>query len=266
MSRISEEEINRRLLISHKGVVTIVPGSFKGMNKKALFYHQRLGEWSSHANSVINQGSNHPKTQWENMKWSQKEFEIALEGVHGGRITIIWDSWVGVREKAIFVDNRYGEFPATPDNVLRGRGHPKGKQERIQNTHLERYGVKFPSQNKNIALKTAKKLNDSVKLSHWRTMEEIICRASYEVAVVNHLNLNKVDYLWQPEIFKTPLFTDKGNSCTYCPDLFLVNENKWIEVKGWMRPDAKLKWDWFQSEYPNSELWDKKKLKEIGIL
>ena len=30
--------------------------------------------------------------------------------------------------------------------------------------------------------------------------------------------------------------------------------------------DAREKWDWFHKEYPNSELWNKKKLQNMGIL
>jgi hypothetical protein len=33
-----------------------------------------------------------------------------------------------------------------------------------------------------------------------------------------------------------------------------------------MREDAKEKWEWFHSNYPNSELWNESKLKEMKIL
>ena len=49
-------------------------------------------------------------------------------------------------------------------------------------------------------------------------------------------------------------------------DAVLLDENKWIEIKGYFRDDAKEKWEWFCSKYPSSELWDQKRLKEIGIL
>jgi len=45
-----------------------------------------------------------------------------------------------------------------------------------------------------------------------------------------------------------------------------VEKKKWIEIKGYFRKDAKKKWNWFHKEYPNSELWDKNKLKEMGLL
>jgi len=33
-----------------------------------------------------------------------------------------------------------------------------------------------------------------------------------------------------------------------------------------MRKDAQEKWDWFHGLYSNSELWQQKKLKEMGVL
>lgn len=264
--KISETVINERLFKLHGGEVSLFKGSFIGTNKKATFVHKKYGQWTAQANSVINNGSNHPKAQREAARWSQEEFEYQLNLIHKGVIRIVWDSWKGVREKAIFIHEIYGEFLASPDNILRGRSHPKGKMDRIKKTHIQRYGVEFPSQNKEIALKAAKSANDSVTLRHWKTTQEIVCRASYEIATVNYLNNNKIEYFWQPKIFETPLLTPKGNKATYCPDLFLINENKWIEIKGWFRSDALEKWNWFKSQYPNSDLWDKKKLKEIGII
>lgn len=52
---------------------------------------------------------------------------------------------------------------------------------------------------------------------------------------------------------------------TYRPDCYLINKNLWIEIKGYFRNDAREKWDWFHEKYPNSELWNKKALKGIGI-
>jgi hypothetical protein len=56
------------------------------------------------------------------------------------------------------------------------------------------------------------------------------------------------------------------NGKTYRPDLYLIDQGVWIEIKGYFRKDAQEKWDWFKSQFPNAELWDKKKLKEMRIL
>jgi hypothetical protein len=33
-----------------------------------------------------------------------------------------------------------------------------------------------------------------------------------------------------------------------------------------MRKDAQVKWDWFKTQFPTAELWNKEKLKEMGLL
>jgi hypothetical protein len=109
-------------------------------------------------------------------------------------------------------------------------------------------------------LNAAKKMNKSAVLYHWRTGEELICVGSYEVKTVEYFNKNKIYFQWQSETFTLP------NKKTYRPDAFLIQENKWIEIKGYFRNDAKEKWGWFHSNHPNSELWDQKKLEEMGIL
>jgi hypothetical protein len=153
------------------------------------------------------------------------------------------------------------EWDAVPYTVWQyGSGNPKNAQKKSKKTCLERYGVENVSQNPEIARKMARGFSTSTVRPHWKTGEELVCQASYELKVVEHLNAEKMDFLWQPEIFSMP------NGKTYRPDLFLIKENKWVEIKGYMRPHSQLKWDWFQSLYPNSELWDKKKLKEVGIL
>lgn len=57
------------------------------------------------------------------------------------------------------------------------------------------------------------------------------------------------DQFGQPVSFASP-FTD---------------ERKWIEIKGRFMGDAREKWEWFHKKYPDSELWNERKLKELGI-
>lgn len=136
--------------------------------------------------------------------------------------------------------------------------------EKVKNkfieTSINKYGFPNPNQNKNIALKVAKKVNNPSIFFHWQTNEELVCQGSYEAKVVDYLNKNKINYRWQPEVFQ--LSTGK----TYRPDLYLVDSDTWVEIKGWMRPDAKEKWDEFKTIKPNSELWDKALLRSRKII
>jgi hypothetical protein len=126
-------------------------------------------------------------------------------------------------------------------------------------TCLKRHGVESPTQNLTIALKAARSSNNSYIRYHWKTNEELVCQGGWEAKVVDYINANKIDFEWQPKTFKMP------NGKTYRPDLYLVEQDVWVEIKGWMRGDAQAKWDWFKSEHPTAELWDKKKLRSMGI-
>lgn len=136
---------------------------------------------------------------------------------------------------------------------------PKCKPERARATNIIRYGVPSPIQHPDIALKVARAQNKTTIKNHWKTNEELVCQGSYEAKTVNYLNNNKIDYLWQPKIFKL-------SKSTYRPDLYLVQEDKWVEIKGYMRPDAQIKWDEFKKMFPTAELWDRSKLKQLSVL
>jgi hypothetical protein len=47
--------------------------------------------------------------------------------------------------------------------------------------------------------------------------------------------------------------------------VFLITEQKYVEIKGWMRDDAKLKWDQFLEIHPDSELWTLDVLRSMGL-
>lgn len=259
-------EIKDRLLNMFDGQVAIVDDSFLSMKSPATFIHSTYGSWIGMPYCVVGRGNLSRKMESEKQKYTQSELEEKLKAVHSDIIKIVWESYTNCNTKAKFIHSIYGEFFTTPNSVLAGHGPRVGQPDKMRKTSLERFGVESISQNKEIALKIAKSQAHSTTKVHWKTGEELVCQASWEPKVVDYLNTNKIEYLWQPKVFVTPVLTQGGRNSTYRPDLFLINENKWIEIKGWFRDDAKLKWDWFQSEYPNSELWDKKKLKEMGIL
>src|SRR3990167_6210793 len=142
----------------------------------------------------------------------------------------------------------------------------KDIQNKTKNTNLKKYGFENVSNCKDISVKQSRSQNNSCILIHWKTNEEIVCIGSYEKKVVEWLNENKIDYKWQSQIFETPFKTELGNAKTYRTDLFLIKDDKWVEIKGYFRKDAEEKWDWFHKTYLNSELWNKIKLKEKGIL
>ncbi|KKL57267.1 hypothetical protein LCGC14_2237140, partial [marine sediment metagenome] len=133
-------------------------------------------------------------------------------------------------------------------------------RKKSKQTCLKKYGVDHPMKDKEIALKSVRAQNNSYILFNWKTGEETICTASYEKKVVEYLNKNKIEFEWQTQVFIMP------NGKTYRPDLYLVIEDKWVEIKGYFREKNRVKWEWFSGKYPNSELWDKNILNKMGIL
>lgn len=250
-------QIEERIKRVHGDKVTIVKETYRNTHEEALFNHIEKGKWWAIVKGVLEGGSH---TDFRPTKLTQQEVEDRIAKVHGDKIKIVWDTYISVSDPATFYHIETGFFTKTPEKVFSGQGPMAARKDKIKATLLRKYGVEYLSQHKEIGLKMAKSSNNCIIKNHWKTGEELVCQASYESKTVDYLNNNKTEFDWQPKTFKMP------NGKTYRPDLFLINENKWIEIKGFMRKDAQEKWDWFQSQYPNSELWDKSKLKSLGIL
>lgn len=216
-------------------------------------------------------------------KLTKEQIENKLQILYGGDVSVDFSTYVNTSTKAKFVSITFGEWFAKPNDVFNGHLNYAAGWSKRQETCLEKYGVSHvskmseikikkiatclnnygtsnPQQNSTIALKTAKSSNRTEIKRHWKTNEELVCQGSYESKTVDFLNKNKTEFEWQPRTFN--LTSEK----TYRPDLFLIKEGKWVEIKGWMRKDAQEKWDQFQTMVAKSELWNKHKLKEIGIL
>jgi hypothetical protein len=154
-----------------------------------------------------------------------------------------------------------------------GVKYPGSSQEfrnKCKETCLKKYGFSHSSQNPEISMKSASGSFKITDVVHWKSGDILKCRGSWEVKVVEYFNKYKIDFLWQASVFQIPkecLTTPKGNKTTYRPDCFLVKENLWIEIKGWYKRNelSKNKWLWFHETYPNSEMWDKKRIKSMGI-
>ncbi len=286
MVRVTIQEVQERVFKAHHGVVSLDTSTYINTNTKACFDDSEYGRWLAKPYKVM-AGQGHPKRGFKKIsKHRMNTLEDVKKKIflkHGNILSLKEATYIKGNVKAIFIDKEYGEWEAMPYVVIAGQGHPQRKSEKRRQTSLKRYGHKcclqnkeiqektkrsnikkfgceHPSQNKEISLQIARTSNKITDLIHWKTGDIVSCQASYEVAVVNHLNINKIDYRWQPQVFKM------ANGKTYRPDGYLLIQDLWIEVKGYMRKDAQEKWDWFHKEYPNSELWDKNKLKQLGIL
>lgn len=77
--------------------------------------------------------------------------------------------------------------------------------------------------------------------------------------------MNQLTKLYHNEEWQEKEFI-LSNDRVYIQDLYLVKEKKWIEIKGYKRGSGMDKWKEFQTHVSNSELWDKDKLTQLGIL
>ena len=156
------------------------------------------------------------------------------------------------KQKQTNLKNNGYEYPAQ---------NPQCQGKRIK-TNVERYGCPHPSQNSEVHEKQTKSNHITTIKYHWLTGQQLKCTASYEGAVVDYLNNNKINYIWQP---KPPFVL--SNDKRYFIDLYIIDMDMWVEIKGYMRPHSLLKWTEFhETIHQNSELWDKKKLEEMQIL
>jgi hypothetical protein len=94
------------------------------------------------------------------------------------------------------------------------------------------------------------------------TGEYIWLRSHWEMLVADYLYDNCIIYEYEPKTFRLE------NNKSYTPDFYLITEEKYIEVKGYMREEAKTKIDTFIKTYPfiKYELWDTTKLRSMDII
>jgi hypothetical protein len=94
----------------------------------------------------------------------------------------------------------------------------------------------------------------------------VFMRSSWELFYAKYLDDNKINYLYEPHSFKMII---NNKNTTYRPDFYLMNENKFVEIKGYFRDEiSKQKTDKFKelySKYYNYEILFKEELKNLGI-
>lgn len=261
--RISFDEAEKRIFEIHEGKISIKRETWKSAGKECIFVDRDFGEWTSLLCNVLH-GKGHPERvkflKSESQKLANAEIQIMLDKLHHGKVILV-GPYENAGTKCKFLDCDFGEFEASPTNVLyKGTGHPIRAILRRENTSLKRYGTHHPMQCSSVFSKNQKSQRKNIKINHWKTQQELFCMNSWEAAFVEWCNKNKEDFLWQPKAFKMP------NNKTYRPDAFLVERNLWVEIKGWYRDASRIKCEWFKSIMPNFEIWFKDDLINRGIL
>lgn len=209
---------------------------------------------------VLNGGASKERgieTQKKKSRINIEEIKRRLYSVWGDMVSIVENTYIKYSEKATFVDKRYGKWDAIVGNVLKGHGHPDGSLERQKETSRKHYGKDFAIQNLEVFKKIEKSCWTSHTVYHWKTNQPINVRGSFQWAVVDKLNKERIDFQWQ-----IPFNIEINNKeRIYFCDLYLIKQNKYIEIKGVFKSQInKLKWQIFHKTHENSELWKEKQV------
>ena len=123
--------------------------------------------------------------------------------------------------------------------IRRGKGNPN-------------YGKKHPGLNSG-----KDNVNFGKAPSHGKRekYKDVSMRSSWEVAYAKYLDKNKIKWLYESKCFKiTYTYKGKKKEGTYRPDFYLAKNNTYIEIKGWWRDDAKVKYRAFKRLYPKIKI------------
>ena len=66
-------------------------------------------------------------------------------------------------------------------------------------------------------------------------------RSSYEIAYAKYLDNMNIEWQYESTTFNL-------GDTTYTPDFYLPDRDKYIEIKGWWREDAKIKFKKFKNK------------------
>lgn len=283
---VTIEEVKNRLREIHGDIISIVESAYTNTQTKCCFVDKDYGEFWAFPYNIFRGDESKIRTI-NKQRSSIQQIKDKIKEIHEDTLVLDESTYVVNRDnmhtKCRFIDKDYGEWWARLCDVLnQEQVHPqralknreltclekygarnvilnKEIRKKADNTILKKYGVTHATKNRDILLKALRRGNKTTILQHWKTKEDVVCTASYEKAVVEWLNKTKQDFDWQIP-FNMP------NGKQYFIDLYLKDQDLWVEIKGYFYKHSKEKWDWFHDEYPNSQLWNEKKLKEMKLL
>lgn len=79
-------------------------------------------------------------------------------------------------------------------------------------------------------------------------LNNVFFRSSWEANMARYYNYVGIRWMFEPKTF---IFSDIKRGCvSYTPDFYLPDENRWVEVKGWMDEKSATKLKRFEKFYP----------------
>ena len=96
--------------------------------------------------------------------------------------------------------------------------------------------------------------------------KKVCMRSLLELSYAKYLEKKRIKWVYEPKAFAIIYqYKNETKEGTYRPDFYLPIEDKYIEVKGFWRDDAHIKFRAFKYQYPGIkiELINKKRLDEL---
>lgn len=112
--RILLSEVKRRLFEKYASAIAIVDDSFISVCEKATFIDVKFGAWIVRPSHVLAGAAFHPKHKLRSVRNTRRnsiENVIdRLNAVHKGHVSIKPETYINAHTKALFIDDRYGEW------------------------------------------------------------------------------------------------------------------------------------------------------------
>lgn len=124
-----------------------------------------------------------------NQKMTTKSFIERAIAVHGNVYDYTKSVYVNSKTKLIIICSSHGEFLQTPEKHLAGQGCPKCTVSRVEQTNLQKYGVRRPLQNPEIYDKVKQ-----TNLQRYGVENPMQYKAVQEKLVATNMSLYGVPY------------------------------------------------------------------------
>lgn len=192
----------------------------------------------------------------------RKMKELGLKKTHREKNTI------NPKKKHIYTNEERKRLSENAKKTIQEKGHPKGFKG-CHHTAEEK--EKISTSSKNWWKQTLNSMtNQSNPYSRTKSgkredLNNVFFRSSWEANIARYYNFIGVKWEFEPKTFIFHNIT--RGSVSYTPDFYLPEEDKWVEVKGWMDGKSKTKLKRFKEQYPEEynklQLITEKEYKEI---
>lgn len=196
----------------------------------------------------------------------RKMKELGLKKTHRVANTI------NPKKQHIYTDEEKQKISCNTKKMINEKGHPKGfkghkhtleEKEKISTSSknwwkkidlskLEKRRLKQrETKIKNGTLNPMKSQSNPysrTKGGKRKDLNNTYFRSSWEANIARYYDYIGIEWQYEPKTF---IFKDiTRGSVSYTPDFYLPDEDKWIEIKGWMDGKSKTKLKRFAKHYP----------------